>query len=116
MKFEYKAILVLVAMIIVIVTLFSINTRVVNRRYNDLQNKIYQMQLEHDTLSASTKATIIALQEVTAYMDSIYYLTQQSNESNIRHYWDSIYNNLVNVNPNPDFLAEYLRQIAEHKQ
>ena len=103
------AIFSLVVFSIILVVL--IDLKVKNNQIEQLKNEVYELKVAQDTMSQSNKIWIETTKQTIKVMDSIYNLSQKSNESNIIEKWDSIRNSLI-VNPDTVEMSEWLRQFA----
>jgi len=112
---EFKILLVLSGMVIILIAILGISLRINNRRYEKLENQMYEYKLKQDTLSRFNKDFIKDLDDKQIQMDSIYLLAKsKSNETYIIVKWDSVFLDIVS-NPDTKQMSEYLRWLANQE-
>ena len=104
-----KAIIFGVIFTLVLIVFISLRSR--DNKIERLQNEVFELRQQQDTLYQSNKAFIEATKQSLKQIDSIYNLSQQSNEGKIIDKWDSVYNSIIS-NPNTEQFANYLRELA----
>jgi signal transduction histidine kinase len=109
---EQKRIAIILSVTFVTILVFFIDAKIKNNQIEKLKNEVYDLKVAQDTMSQSNKIWIETTKEVIKLMDSMYNLSQQSNESNIIEKWDSIRNSLI-TNPDTTEMSEWLRKFAD---
>ena len=80
----------------------------------ELKKELVETNKEQDSLSLATEKFIEVTNKTITNIDSLYRLSKKSKEDEIRNYWDSVYNSLVN-NPDKQQMSDWLRQFAENR-
>ncbi len=103
---------VLIIFVIILFVWLQVQISIKDRKIVKLQQEIVDIRLSQDTLSKRNKEFVEIFDKTMSNMDSLYKLSQISKEDEITHYWDSVYNDLVNDPNSKDILSEWLKEFA----
>jgi hypothetical protein len=109
---EYRNLIIFSLVVIIAIVINFISLRSRDSKIERLENELHRVKLSQDTMSASNRIYIETMRQTIIIMDSIYNLSQNSNESKIIEKWDSIRNSLI-TNPNHAEMSEWLSQFAK---
>lgn len=109
---EYRNLIIFSLVVIIAIVINFISLRSRDSKIERLENELHMVKLSQDTMSASNRIYIETMRQTIIIMDSIYNLSQNSNESKIIEKWDSIRNSLI-ANPNHAEMSEWLSQFAK---
>ena len=103
---------VLFFLVLGLILVWIVQTTQNNKKIARLEKKIYEQELKMDTVSASTKAYVEAMEITMNSMDSLYTLSKQTNESEISNYWNSVSDSILAAN-STEFMSNWLTEFAK---
>ena len=111
---EVKILLIKIGTIVVIFLIFFFMLKSRDNRIEKLQNQFKEQQIQIDTMYDSNAAYIEAMKITMNSMDSLYELSKQTNESEIKNYWNMVSDSIINSN-NTEFMSSWLTEFASRK-